>query len=141
MKQYILKGNQGNECLFTFNQDGVLCEFKAAADINAAALIWLLERLPKYNNTLAVIAKQNKMELVEVPLDLSFENFWNSYNHKIGNKDRSRKLWEKLSDADKVRSLVVIPRYDTYLKAKNGIEKLYPETFLNQRRFENDFKY
>jgi len=33
-----------------------------------------------------------------------------------------------------------IPVYDSFLAVKRNQEKVYPETFLSQRRFENNFK-
>jgi hypothetical protein len=79
-------------------------------------------------------ANRSKVVYSTVPADLSFSAFWNAYAYKVGDKARAEKLWNKLSEAEKVTALKAIPAYNYFLKTKK-IDKTYAETWLNQKRF------
>lgn len=72
-------------------------------------------------------------------LDLSFEHFWQLYNKKVGNKTRVEKKWNELKVTDRILALGVIVRMQRYYTERN-IEVPFPETFLNQKRWENLFE-
>jgi len=77
------------------------------------------------------------VQVTEVPVDLTFESFWAAYGNKVGNKTRAKKLWNLLDDDTRAAAYAGISRYNSYLAAHPAIEKCYPETYLNQRRWEN----
>ena len=79
--------------------------------------------------------KSNFEITVGVP-DLSFEVFWNTYNHKV-KKLLSEKAWERLSKKDRIDALQGIKPYDGYLSRK-GVAKAHPATYLNQRYWEDN---
>ncbi len=68
--------------------------------------------------------------------DASFERFWNVYGKKMGNKPRVAKKWGKLDWEDRVLAIGSIPRLKAYY-ARHGFEMPYPETYVDQRRWEN----
>lgn len=70
--------------------------------------------------------------------DYSFERFWNLYGYKVGNKDRVKKKWERLPEGEKILALGSIPRYRRFTECKH-IEMTYPETYIDQRRWENEY--
>jgi hypothetical protein len=69
-------------------------------------------------------------------IDTSFNAFWNTYDYKVGNKNRVAKKWNELPDDDRILALGFIRRYRNWCDRKK-IEYCYPETYLNQRRWEN----
>lgn len=69
-------------------------------------------------------------------LDISFSAFWESYGYKLGHKARVAKKWGQLTNEDKIQALGFIRRYRNFCDRKK-IELCYPETYLNQRRWEN----
>ncbi len=72
-------------------------------------------------------------------LDLSFNHFWQLYDRKVGNKARVEKKWNELKVTDRILALGVVVRMQRYYTERNlGIP--FPETFLNQRRWENLFE-
>jgi len=77
------------------------------------------------------------VSITEVAEDLSFERFWLEYDHKVGNKGRAEKLWKALKDPDKIKALKNIQTYTQWLVQRPGIEKKYPETYLNQTPWNN----
>lgn len=71
--------------------------------------------------------------------DVSFEKFWQVYGKKVGNKSGVEKKWGKLSWEEKVLAIGCVGRMRRYYESK-GIELPYPETYINQRRWENEFE-
>jgi len=68
--------------------------------------------------------------------DLSFEKFWTVYNNKVGNMARVKKKWNSLPELDRIMALGFVNRMRNFYDSKN-IMFPYPETYLNQRRWEN----
>ena len=68
----------------------------------------------------------------------TFELFWNAYGYKVGNKARVAKKWERLPEGERVLAMAAIPRYRRFAEGKK-IELVYPETYIDQRRWENEF--
>ncbi len=104
-------------------------------------LIFIKENLPITIDELEYIWKSRyrMFNYKTVEEDLSFNNFWNKYNYKVGNKARAEKLWEKLSDKDRVEVFIGVLKYDRYLSEHPGLGKAHATTFLNQRRWENEY--
>ena len=69
-------------------------------------------------------------------IDLSFERFWDVYANKVGNIKRCQKLWKQLTKEEKILALGFIRRLRIWYNTRN-IQFPYPETYLNQRRWEN----
>jgi hypothetical protein len=68
--------------------------------------------------------------------DLSFEKFWTTYNNKVGNIARVKKKWNSMPAIDRIMALGFVGRMRNYYD-RQGIMFPYPETYLNQRRWEN----
>jgi hypothetical protein len=107
-------------------------------EITVQARLWCYERIPMTDADMD--SKPGIYTVEAIPEDLSFNVFWEAYHHKIGDKTRAMKLWVALVDADRVKCLRAIPKYDQWLMQRPSMERLYPETFLKQRRFDNLFK-
>ncbi|MAX81731.1 MAG: hypothetical protein CL843_16335 [Crocinitomicaceae bacterium] len=121
---------------FKYNAEGFLIEFIIEADLTEKQLLYFYKNMPKLIEDLMVFKKDVKGQVKEIEPDLSFDNFWNTYDYKYGNKRRAIKLWEKLSQANKIAALAWITKYENNLR-KSGHGKMYPETYLNQMRWEN----
>lgn len=70
--------------------------------------------------------------------DYCFERFWNLYGYKVGNKARVQKKWDRLPEGEKILALAAIPKYRRFCESKH-IELAYPETYIDQRRWENEY--
>lgn len=70
--------------------------------------------------------------------DTSFKAFWEAYAKKV-KITRSKQLWKKLNQAQRLRALEGIRRYDNYLRLQNGIAKMNPDTYLYQKRWNDEF--
>lgn len=124
------------EVLFSFC-NGYLYgyELKATDEVQETFVRALLERLPLTESELKDFSTNPKAKLKEVQPDLRFEVFWEKYDYKIGNKPRAKRLWDGLKVSDRLKAVEFIPRYNAIL-AERGTARLYPETYLSQRRFD-----
>jgi hypothetical protein len=66
----------------------------------------------------------------------SFDDFWDGYGRKI-KRPKCEMKWNKLSQKDKEAIMKHLPVYDEYLK-QTKFHKKYPETFLNNRSWEDE---
>jgi hypothetical protein len=80
------------------------------------------------------------LEVIEETPNIPFSTFWDAYGLKIGRKERCEKLWKLMTDVEKNLAFNGIKKYNDWLTRNANIQKLYPETFLNQRRWENEYK-
>lgn len=71
-----------------------------------------------------------------------FVKFWNTFNFKK-NKQAAEKAWKKLNNKDRAEAIAKIPNYYAYLEHKRSTgfnqNNLYPSTYLNERRWEDDY--
>ncbi len=105
----------------------------------------LSKQIKKHDESTCDILKQenNKHETIknidlgiESGDDFSFDKVWNLYDKKVGDKDKLRKKWNKLSTKDKHDIFDYIPKY-----LKSQPEKIYRknfETFINNRSWEDE---
>lgn len=63
--------------------------------------------------------------------DLTFESFYKEYPSKVGPKEKTKKAYEKLSDAEKMEAILFIP--ELVKIKKDGTAYPYPATYLNQK--------
>lgn len=101
---------------------------------------WFFQRFPYHTDGLAHPDIKFAFVVKEAPASLSFNDFWNAYAYKVGNKSRAEKLWNILSEPERAAALLAIRKYDGYLAGRPKMEKAYPETWLNQRRWENHYQ-
>lgn len=122
-------------------EEGMLHKLELPLGITKEQVNWLKQSIPGDEIDLNTWSRSASWIIVEqIPEDLTFNTFWEAYNYKVGKKERAIKLWLALSEADRTKALRSIPKYNWWLTKKQNMERLYPETYLNQRRFDNEFK-
>jgi len=138
MKKYLITHKKTKATLlFVFDENGVLKEFKSEIKSSPKTADFYKAVFPFESKDLKYFTKNKEFSVDEILQDLSFVNFWNTFANKVGNKPKAKKLFESLNDVDKAKAINYIKRYDNIL-AQSTIQKLYPETYLNQRRFDNE---
>ena len=70
--------------------------------------------------------------------DLGFEAFWKAYGYKVGGKARAEKLWGRLGEEERLLALGGIWKQRLHSE-RHKTDMPYPETYLSQRRWENEF--
>jgi hypothetical protein len=142
MKHYIATSNsfQG-ELSFKYDLNGLLIAFEISAVISSGQRDWFFKNLPLNESDLIVSwAKSSKtLRITEVPIDLSFDAFYNKYSYKVGDKKKCIKLWSGLSDEIRTKALMVVPKYFRWLEA-TGTAKVYPERYLSKEYYNNDYR-
>ena len=68
-----------------------------------------------------------------------FDEFWNDYEKKVGDKEKIRKKFEKLSDKHKMAIKDYIPNYKKAQPDKKFRKN--PETFLSNKSWEDELIY
>lgn len=139
MEKYLLKGKT-SQATIVFDDKGLLSSLHFE-HCDEAAVHWLLTTAPTERKRLEAFGQNYKSKLQIIPIleDLSFDAFWKAYAYKIGKKARAEKLWELMSEGERTEALKAIPRYKRWLALRQTVEQLYPETYLSQRRWENEF--
>lgn len=139
MNKYLITGKT-TKAVAEYEADGLLHAVKFDGG-DAPARKWLLCNIPCDEQELNAfsVAWAGRLKVTATPPDLSFAAFWDSYGYKVGKKDKVEQLWKSLSEADKIACLKAVPKYNRWIAAKTNMEKAYPQTFLTQRRWENEF--
>lgn len=146
MRSFLIKG-QSLEAKATYNENELLCRLDIT-EVNGSEthfdyqvikgfLKWLPTNLADVETTMVV---KGPIKVTEIAPDLSFAAFWAAYNYKMGNKSRAEATWNKLKIEDRNACMGKINQYKNWLKVNPSIAHLYAETFLSQRRWENEFK-
>ena len=72
----------------------------------------------------------------EIKLNISFEEFWNLYNYKVGGKKKVEVKWKSLSDDDRISVMAHIPLYIQSTPDKQY--RKHPTTYLNNKGWEDE---
>ncbi len=141
MKDYIVTLNSGEyRCAFKYNNQGSMIGMSLDAKMPAAALELIYPKLPLAEANLKQFAQAFKNTTVsECIADTSFKAFWDKFGNKVGNKIRADKLYKLLSDEEKLQVMSSIKKYHNWLVQNPNVQQLYPETYLAQRRWENQY--
>lgn len=133
-EKFIISSKKFREVVisFEFDQEGRLCAWSIKGPYTQEQYDWLLGKLPLRRESLKTY-KSDSFDIEAIPLDLSFENFWNQYDKKVGKMEAER-LYNKLPDEDKARAISYIPKLKR-IKGAEGTQMPYPKTYLRQKTF------
>lgn len=145
MKKYAVRFIDIEGCInLTYDTNGNLSLVDMTEILPKLTVIqieWIWAELIKVIHTQERISKfeWKKVEILELTEGITFEAFWKEYPNKVGRKERCRELWRMLTDAEKYKAFHSIKSYKKWISTQNNMAFVYPETFLNQRRWENEF--
>ncbi|WP_407479933.1 hypothetical protein [Elizabethkingia anophelis] len=136
-REYVALHNVSEKkILLKYDYFGVIQEVKLTGERwSEEEAKYAVRNMVPYNEIdVSTIAKDKQLpfEYQEIPDDLSFKNFWNTYGYKVGKIAMAQKAWNSLSDEEKVECLLFVPKF----KMSKMVDKTampYPSTFLNQR--------
>lgn len=123
-----------------YNEAGKLIGFQLVGEWPEAAHTWVLDNLILDIEQLNRVKAGFKWTVLPMHVDTSFATFWEAYGYKVGNKKRAEKLWGLLSISEQVLALRALKGYKAYLSARPNMEQSYAETWLSQRRWENEYR-
>jgi hypothetical protein len=76
--------------------------------------------------------------IVEATYEVSFEQFWNAYGHKI-NRKRCEAIWNRMSAEKRVQAWAGVAAYDRFLKRNEWRKKADPETYLRKEYYMSEW--
>ena len=116
-----------------------LAEVCEGTELDDNQRTWFFAWLPIDFDGFLEKARLPVIDITPVEADLSFDRFWNSYGYKVGKKQKAIKLWEAMTEEERVLCLKAVPKYRYWLAQKTNMEQKYPEGFLSERRWENTY--
>jgi hypothetical protein len=84
----------------------------------------------------AITESENENENKDLINEFGFENFWNLYDKKKGDKEKLKQKYDKLSLEDKKKIFEYIPKYK--IEQPDKLFRKNPETFLNNRSWNDE---
>lgn len=131
---YTCTSKKGGQLFFKYDLNGFLLEFKySGRELTPTAAEYIHKRIPFNETKIDWYTDSKHFEVVKGKPDLSFENFWKTYDDKA-KKQRSIKLWSKLNDDDKFNAIAFIKRFKSWSKMK-GFSLPLPDTYLYNKRW------
>lgn len=91
--------------------------------------------LPVHSKSNASKVKKSK---VKKSINIPFDLFWDLYDKKVGDKSRCEKKWIKLKDTERQKIIDTLPDWKKRISEKQF--QPYPETYLNQRRWNDEIE-
>jgi len=141
---YIITGTNTNIIWqFKYRLDGLLYEFKLMqGDLDAKQINWLFIKgnFPYQEKQIKAWTAIKNFKIEVGQPDLSFDNFWNTYNNKVGKRKMAENTWNRMSKADQLNVFINLPKYKNYLKYYPNQQMMYPTTYLNQEAYKNEWK-
>jgi hypothetical protein len=127
-----------DEWLFQYRKaDGVVYSF---TNVKGSRVINLIGN-GQFPSTIVLMEAWTKFKqkvTIELVLDdYSFEAFWEKYNLKVKIQP-AEKAYNKLTLVDRIKCFQSLAKYDAFL-AKTGQAKAHLVTWLNQKRFNDEY--
>jgi hypothetical protein len=75
-------------------------------------------------------------EIEKNKINISFDSFWDLYDKKVGDKEKLKLKWEKLTDDERLKAMEHIPKYKNSQPDKKFRKD--PQTYLNNKSFNDE---
>jgi hypothetical protein len=135
MRTFITKHQEsGLKITFQYDAKGVLKILEFDGEWCSTQVEKLIKMIPVELETILVDMKNQKPTsrwIFNEVTDISFSAFYKSYPKKVGRKEQTEKMYNKLSDADKMEAILYIA--DLIKLKSDGTAFPYPATYLNQK--------
>jgi len=79
---------------------------------------------------------ENRTITINENINIDFEWFWNEYDKKIGDKQKLKKKWNKLTDEERQNAMNYLDLYKQSVPDKQFRKN--PETFLNNKSWNDE---
>lgn len=138
MRNFVVTSRKTNtQVILKYNASGYLYGWEILGEFNNEQWRWAASVGLTGTVDLLMEHKKKGLQVSDMVEDLSFETFWSKYGNKV-KRIRAEKIWLKMNDADKLRALLGIWRYDKYLM-RTGQAKAHPSTYLQDKRWEDEY--
>jgi hypothetical protein len=79
---------------------------------------------------------ENRTITINENINIDFEWFWNDYDKKVGDKQKLKKKWNKLTDDERQNAMNYLDLYKQSVPDKQFRKN--PETFLNNKSWNDE---
>jgi hypothetical protein len=79
---------------------------------------------------------ENRTITINENINIDFEWFWNEYDKKVGEKQKLKKKWNKLTDEERQNAMNYLDLYKQSVPDKQFRKN--PETFLNNKSWNDE---
>ena len=79
---------------------------------------------------------ENRTITINENINIDFEWFWNDYDKKVGDKQKLKKKWNKLTDEERQNAMNYLDLYKQSVQDKQFRKN--PETFLNNKSWNDE---
>ena len=79
---------------------------------------------------------ENRTITINENINIDFEWFWNEYDKKVGDKQKLKKKWNKLTDIERQNAMNYIDLYKQSVPDKQFRKN--PETFINNKSWNDE---
>lgn len=141
MRQFVYSSTHlVGEVLLGYSENDLLVFFDLSkAQLTEAQHESLIRNFPLTLEALVALVAKDKenRKIVEVVQEVSFETFWEAYDHKaLSHKKKSVAIWNKLSMAERIKAYQHLNKYFYQIKLANT-PKMYANTYLNSELWNN----
>jgi hypothetical protein len=112
-------------------------------DLNSEQMDYFKQHCPsrfdlKVDQFISFFPRNPRFNIADEKYFVTFDHWWNRYGLKR-NRERSEKLWSKLSQADQAAALFKLGRYERYCQVNTWYTKADPDTYLRNKYWNNDW--
>ena len=135
----VKNGNQKTSNEYYINDFGITENVKAITENVKAITETVNQPITETVNTKTTNKTTNKKQVGECTLNVPFDDFWNLYDKKRGDKDKIEKKWQSLKDSEREAIMNHLPLYK-----KSQPNKKYrkdPATYLNNKSWNDELIY
>lgn len=129
------------ELKYTYNPDGLLIGFHVEAELSAESLTKILQNLPLTQSQFDFLVESRRKagtlkSVIELKETYDFDRFYAAYPRKLAKAD-AQKAFQKLKDFEQIKATEQIKAYKKQCD-KDKVSYLYPATYLNSRRWDDE---
>lgn len=139
MHVLLMSSKFDGEVELRYNERGLLDKFEYRAKMTDDMIRMFYNNLPVSKSALTQMVAQSKtLRIKEVPIDTSFDSFWEKYDRKV-NKNRCKPIYEKLSESERIQCVMAISQYFFFLGRYPTRAKMDPENWLKRHGWETEW--
>jgi len=143
LKIYTIRSkNTSNVWVFKYDLNGNLAGFEVLEGIlNEEQISWFFEKRRFPYLEIHIHEWQKKLranfEITIGDPDLSFENAWEIFGHKV-DKKLAQSAWSKAGKEVKIKFFLSMPAYKRYLNRK-GVAQISFERYVKREKYNDEF--
>jgi len=135
------------EIRLEYFDNGILKQAQFTEVIDVKAAMFMATHFPLQINLLTWLQENTQVKVIEILATVSFTEFWEAYNKKLGSKELARQYWEgekrtlnkrPVNDTDRMAIMRMVKRFESKYKGEKKDYQPLASSFLHQRYWESE---